>query len=252
MAIILEVKNITKKYQSVGKSIKACDNISFKISAGELVSLLGLNGAGKTTLINIISTAIIPTSGSARVCGFDLSESIAIKKNIAVLHEKNPLYEKMTVKGFLLFCQNIYGIRDDRLILDLCDMWSLTTVLNNPIKNLSKGFKQRVGLVANLVHRPALLILDEPSSGLDAIQQDEFEKNILSLLGKTTVLLCTHNLGQASRICTRHLMLNEGKIFVSGSISDLKEKLLLEHKIKADENFSDEEILKKAFEVFLR
>lgn len=253
MEAILELNNITKKYFTRSTTISACNHISFKINSGESVSLLGLNGAGKTTLINIISTAIIPDSGTALVCGFDLSDTVSIKKNIGVLHEKNPLYEQMSVKNFLHFCQNMHGDDNADFIAALCKTWALDGVLDRPIKNLSKGFKQRVGVAASLVHRPKFLILDEPTSGLDTMQQAEFEKNIAQLLPETTLLLCTHDLAQASRLCMKHIMLSCGTVFASGTIEDLRQKLILENKISNEESISDisdEFVLKKAFEVF--
>lgn len=247
METILKLQNITKKYSDKKNVIVACENISLEIKAGEAVSLLGLNGAGKTTLINIISTFLPPTSGTGKIFNFDLSKSVEIKKRIGVLNEKNPLYEKMTVKNFLTFSQNMYGIDDKNLIEGLCDKWNLTKYKNSIIEKLSKGFKQRVGLVACIVHKPKLLILDEPTSGLDAIQQTEFEKNILELLPKTTLILCTHDLPLASRICTKHIMLNAGKVFCSGSILDFQKELYSKNIIKDGENISVEDVLKEAF-----
>lgn len=247
---ILKLDGITKFYSEGNKKIKACENISFEVKKGEAVSLLGLNGAGKTTLINIISTAVVPTSGVAEVCGFSLDKTLEIKKRLGILHEKNPLYEKMQVMDFLQFVQNMYGIDDKEFIFELCEIWQLDNVKTSFIKNLSKGFKQRVGLVATLSHKPELLILDEPTSGLDAMQQFEFEKQINEILKNKnlTLILCTHDLEQASRLCTRHIMLDCGKIFANGSADTIRKKLLAANAITKNTQPDDKTVLKIAFE----
>ncbi|MEL3907418.1 MAG: ABC transporter ATP-binding protein [Treponemataceae bacterium] len=246
---ILELENITKIFFSRKKKIIACDNISFTVNDGEAVSLLGLNGAGKSTLINIISTQLVASSGTGRVCGFPLDKTLEIKKRLGVLHEKNPLYENMTAFQFLRFCQNMHGIDDEEFILELCEKWTLTDVKNSLIKTLSKGFKQRLGLVACLVHRPKLLILDEPSSGLDTLQQSEFEKNILELIPKLTLLLCTHDLEQAARLCKKHILLAKGKLASKGNIDEIAAELFSMGALDKEKKYTNKEILQKAFEI---
>lgn len=247
--VVLELENITKFFFANKKKVLACDNISFTVNEGEAVSLLGLNGAGKSTLINIVSTQLEASSGSGKVCGFSLDETLEIKKRLGVLHERNPLYENMTAFQFLRFCQNMYGIDDEEFTIKLCEKWALTSVKNSLVKTLSKGFKQRLGLVACLVHRPKLLILDEPSSGLDTLHKCEFEKNIYDLIPKVTLLLCTHDLEQASRICRKHILLAKGKVAAKGSIEEITAELFSKGALDREQKYSDKEILQKAFEI---
>lgn len=250
--VILKLHDITKVFYEGAKKTTACDRVSFKVHAGTAVSLLGLNGAGKSTLINIISTQLEPTSGSAEIFGYSLDAPLEIKKRLGVLHERNPLYENMRVIDFLRFCQNMYGITDAELIDSVCEQWNLSTVQYLPIRNLSKGFKQRVGLAACLVHRPALLILDEPTSGLDAVQQAEFEKNIANLLPETTLLLCTHDLEHAARLCTEHILLAKGRVTAQGTVSDIAETLLSEPFDVISDETASSSTLRRAFEALSR
>lgn len=241
---ILRLRNITKIYSNGGKP--ACHNISFAVNQGERVSLLGLNGAGKSTLIQIISTAITPTSGTAVVCGYDLSEKTRIKQKLGVLYEKNPLYENMRVREFLTFYQNMYGIRNTELIDSLCSEWYLTDAAQNKIAVLSNGYKQRVGLAAVLTHEPELLILDEPTSGLDAVQVTEFEKNIAEHTGGKTLLICTHDLAQALRLCNRHIVLFHGELIASGTINEIAQRLFTDGLIFEADMGNEKKVLETA------
>ena len=248
--VILKLSNITKVFSEGEKKITACDDISFEVCAGTAVSLLGLNGAGKSTLIRIIGTQLEPTSGTASVCGFPLENTLEIKRRLGVLHENNPLYENMTVIEFLRFYQNMYGIEDSELIESICEQWDLSNVRQKIIRNLSKGFKQRVGLAACLVHKPELLILDEPTSGLDALQQSEFEKRILGLLPKTTLLLCTHDLEQAARLCSKHILLVKGRVTAGGTASEIEGRFSHNEPRTTATETNPASILRKAFETF--
>ncbi len=221
---MIEIKNLTKYY---GKK-KAVDNISFTINKGEIVGFLGPNGAGKTTTMSIITGYLSYTDGSVKVDGTEvLDDPIAIKKKIGYLPEQPPLYLDMTVDEYLDFVCDLKHVKENKEthIKEILDMVGIAEVRKRLIRNLSKGYKQRVGLAQALVGDPEILILDEPTVGLDPKQIIEI-RNVIKKLGKTrTVILSSHILPEVSAVCERVVIINKGKIVAEDTPENLsKEK----------------------------
>ena len=215
----ISIRNITKKY---GKQIALSDvNLSFK--KGEIVGFLGPNGAGKSTLMKIICCYIKQDSGNVQVCNLDTEKkSLEIKSKIGYLSEKNPLYTNMYVREYLSFTAKIYKLKNVfSKINDVINKTGLKPVSNKKIKELSKGYQQRVGLAAALIHNPEVLILDEPTTGLDPNQLVEI-RNLIKNVGKTkTVLLSTHIMQEVDKMCNRIVIINKGEIIDDQNISRL-------------------------------
>ncbi len=249
---MLEVKNLSKYYGSEKNKILACNDISFKLNTGEITSLLGLNGAGKSSLINCITGYYTPNNGDVLVDDFSILENeIEVKKRIGVLYEQNPLYSSMTVYDFLHFCAEMHGLEKDLIherVAELMTFWDLDEYSNRSIKNLSKGYKQRVGLAQALLHNPPLLILDEPTSGLDAMQMLSMEKKLFQIAKEKTILISTHNLKQAAHVCSNHILINNGDVIAMGKIYEIKEQL--ENAGCDFDNEDAEYILEQAFVFF--
>lgn len=220
----IEVKNITKLYDEQ----KALDNVSFEVHTGKIVGFLGPNGAGKSTMMKILTGFIPPTSGSAKVCGFDiLTQSMEVKRNVGYLPETNPLYGDMYVKEYLHFVAGMYGIRSNvnALVARMIEMTGLGLEQKKKIRMLSKGYKQRVGLAQALIHDPKVLILDEPTSGLDPNQLVDI-RNLIKELGKQkTVMLSTHIMQEVEAMCEQVIIINRGKIEANQSISTIEQTL---------------------------
>ena len=218
----LQLSQVTKFY---GKRPGIID-FSAAIAQGQLVGLLGPNGAGKTTTIRILTCHMPPTSGQARVCGFDVfSQSLEIRKRLGYLPENCPLYMEMRVIEYLRWSAAMKGLSGsdlDRAVFDALDSCGLDKVRTQVIRTLSKGYRQRVGLAAALVHRPEILVLDEPTIGLDPLQVREFRSLIGSLKGKRTVLISSHILSEIEMLCDSVIILNEGRVVASGSPQDLR------------------------------
>ncbi|GAB4250390.1 MAG: gliding motility-associated ABC transporter ATP-binding subunit GldA [Vicingaceae bacterium] len=218
MSII--VKQVTKKY---GEQ-KALDNVSFKINPGEIIGFLGPNGAGKSTMMKIITCFIPPTSGKVNVCGFDVATNeMEIKRRIGYLPENNPLYLDLYVKEYLELVGGIHKLDHlkDR-INEIIKTVGLDIEQNKKIGELSKGYKQRVGLAQALIHDPEVLILDEPTTGLDPIQLEEI-RNLIKKIGKEkTVMLSTHIMQEVEAICDRVIIINKGKIVADDTTKDLQ------------------------------
>ena len=216
----INIKKINKSYGNE----KALINISFNVAKGEIVGFLGPNGAGKSTLMKIICGYLKQDSGSISICNLDKEENIIlIKSKIGYLSEKNPLYLDMFIKEYLTFIGNIYKINNlDMRISEIIQKTGLELEQHKKINELSKGFKQRVGLAAAMIHNPDVLILDEPTTGLDPNQLDEI-RDLISEFGKEkTVLLSTHIMQEVNKICSRVIIINKGKIADDKLISDLK------------------------------
>jgi len=216
----INIKKINKSYGNE----KALINISFNVAKGEIVGFLGPNGAGKSTLMKIICGYLKQDSGSISICNLDKEENIIlIKSKIGYLSEKNPLYLDMFIKEYLTFIGNIYKINNlDMRISEIIQKTGLEIEQHKKINELSKGFKQRVGLAAAMIHNPDVLILDEPTTGLDPNQLDEI-RDLISEFGKEkTVLLSTHIMQEVNKICSRVIIINKGKIADDKLISDLK------------------------------
>ena len=222
---MIEVKNITKKY---GKAI-AVEDISFEIKEGEIVGLLGPNGAGKSTTMNIITGFIEPTQGTVVINGQDiLKKAKKAKKEIGYMPEGVPLYTDLTVREFVKYMAEIKNVdkktRKEK-IENIISKTGLKEVEKKLIKNLSRGYKQRVSMAGALVGEPKILILDEPTVGLDPKQITEI-RNIIKELGKThTIILSSHILSEVSQICNKVIIINKGKIVAVDTPSNLESKV---------------------------
>ncbi len=218
MSII--VKDITKTY---GKQ-HALDQVSFEVSPGEIIGLLGPNGAGKSTLMKIICCFIPPTSGEVEVYGYNIfDQSLEVRKKIGYLPENNPLYTEMYVREYLRFVAGIYklGRNTQNRIDEMIGITGLQLEQNKKIGALSKGYKQRVGLAQALIHDPDVLILDEPTSGLDPNQLSEIRNLIIEIGKKKTVILSTHIMQEVEAVCTRAIIINQGRIVADDSTGNL-------------------------------
>ncbi|MGO4905596.1 gliding motility-associated ABC transporter ATP-binding subunit GldA [Flavobacterium sp. W20_MBD1_R3] len=213
----IEVTNISKSYGAQ----KALDNISFSINKGEIVGFLGPNGAGKSTLMKILTTYINADEGSAIVNGYDVnSQQKAVQLSIGYLPEHNPLYLDLYVREYLAFNADVYKVAKSR-IDEVIQLTGLTSESHKKIGQLSKGYRQRVGLANALLHNPDVLILDEPTTGLDPNQLMEI-RNVIKNVGKDkTVFLSTHIMQEVEAICDRVIIINNGKIVTDKKLDNL-------------------------------
>lgn len=216
----IKVENISKYYGAQA----ALSDVSFQISSGEVVGFIGPNGAGKSTMMKIITCFIPSSEGKTEVCGYDVQEeSIAVKKKIGYLPENNPLYHDMFVKEYLNFVAQIHKI-DNRKekVAAMVETVGLTREQNKKIGALSKGYKQRVGLAQAIIHDPEVLILDEPTSGLDPNQLVDI-RGLISKIGETkTVMLSTHIMQEVEAICSRAMIIKDGKVVKDDSIQNIQ------------------------------
>ena len=229
---MIEVKNLSKSYGDK----KAVDNISFKANDGEILGFLGPNGAGKSTTMNILTGYLSSTSGEAYINGKEILENpIAAKRDIGYLPEQPPLYLDMTVREYLYFVYELKGCRLPRNthLKEICELVKIDNVFDRIIKNLSKGYKQRVGLAQALVGNPGVLILDEPTVGLDPKQIIEI-RTLIKKLGKNhTVILSSHILSEVQAVCDRIVVINQGKIVADDTADNLSSSLSADHKLIA-------------------
>ncbi len=221
---MIEVRNLTKRY----RDLVAIDQVSFDVGKGEILGFLGRNGAGKTTCMRILTGFLPATSGSAKVAGFDVFEQpLEVKRRVGYLPEQPPLYLDMTVYAYLKFVAAIKGVPRAKVKSEMERVANLTAigaVMDRVIANLSKGFRQRVGLAQALLNDPEVLILDEPTVGLDPIQVREFRDLIRSLAGKHTVILSTHILSEITATCQRVLVIRQGKVVACDDLQALTKK----------------------------
>lgn len=228
---MITVKNVTKRY---GK-FKAIDNISFEINDGEIVGLLGPNGAGKSTTMNILTGFIEPTEGEVIINGYNISKKTKkAKKCIGYMPEGVPLYKDMTVKEFVTYMAELKGVKKDKIKESveqaIQDTW-LQNVRKVLIKNLSKGYKQRVSMAGALVGNPEIIILDEPTVGLDPKQIIEI-RNLIKKLGKNhTLIISSHILSEISQICEKVIIINKGQIVAVDSPEHLEDTVNVENAI---------------------
>ncbi len=214
----IKVQNISKTYGNQ----KALDNISFSIKKGEIVGFLGPNGAGKSTTMKIINGFVKPTDGKVFVNDIDVLEnSIEAQKVIGYLPEHNPLYLEMYVKEYLNFCAAIHKV-DKKEIAAIIKKIGLKTESHKKIKQLSKGYRQRVGLASALLHNPDILILDEPTTGLDPNQLVEIRGLIKGIGANKTVLFSTHILQEVEAICSRVIIINKGVIVADKQLDEVE------------------------------
>ncbi|MBL86984.1 MAG: gliding motility-associated ABC transporter ATP-binding subunit GldA [Winogradskyella sp.] len=215
----IEVNNISKLY----KDQKALNNVSFKVNDAEIVGFLGPNGAGKSTMMKILTTYIEASEGNANVNGFDVTEDKKnVQKSVGYLPEHNPLYTDLYVKEYLNFNANVYGTPKSR-IDEVIELTGLTPEAHKKIGQLSKGYRQRVGLANALLHNPDVLILDEPTTGLDPNQLVDI-RNLIRDIGKEkTVFLSTHIMQEVEAMCDRVIIINKGEVVADKYLKDLRE-----------------------------
>ncbi|CZT56140.1 ABC transporter ATP-binding protein [Solibaculum mannosilyticum] len=229
---MIEVQNLCKQYGP----IKAVQDISFNINEGEIVGFLGPNGAGKSTTMNILTGYLSASSGKVTVGGVDILEDpMGVKKQIGYLPEQPPLYLDMTVKEYLNFIYNLKGLKLSRKahIDEVCHLVRIDHVYNRLIGNLSKGYKQRVGVAQALLGNPKVLILDEPTVGLDPKQIIEI-RNLIKHLGRNhTIILSSHILSEVQAVCERLIVINQGQIVADGTPTELSNSLRTDHKLVA-------------------
>ena len=238
---MIEAISLAKHYGS----LVAIQDVSFTVEKGEIVGFLGPNAAGKTTTMRILTGYMPPTSGTARIAGFDVVEQpLEVRRRIGYLPENVPLYEDMTVRDYLSYMGTLRGVprRDlSRRVAEVMDAVKLDDCADTLIFKLSKGYRQRVGLAQALVHKPEVLILDEPTVGLDPGQVIEVRQLIKSLGGQHTVILSTHILSEASAVCGRVIIIHEGRIVAADTPENLtrrlrgSQRILLEVRGPADE-----------------
>ena len=218
----IEVTQLTKQYET---GQRAVDQISFSLKAGEIVGFLGPNGAGKSTTMKILTGYLPATEGTVMVEGFDVSKSpMEVRQHIGYLPEHNPLYLDLYVKEFLRFSGRLHGLNGGKLtqrVSDMIDLVGLTREQGKKISQLSKGYRQRVGLAQALLHDPAVLVLDEPTTGLDPNQLADI-RNVIKQAGRNkTVLFSTHIMQEVEALCDRVIIINRGKIVADGALSQL-------------------------------
>jgi len=246
---MIQVEHLTKRY--AGKT--AIHNLNFQVNQGEIVGFLGPNGAGKSTTMRILAGFLPPTSGCASVAGYNVFEnSVEARSHLGYMPEDVPLYREMRVREYLSFRGALKGLSRKKLkqrleaVTELC---SLTDVSKKLISTLSKGYRQRVGLADALIHEPDLLILDEPTIGLDPNQIRQVRQLIRELSQKHTILLSTHILSEVSATCGRVIIINNGEILADDTPADLVKKMRTAGRIRLEINPSQQndaiEVLKK-------
>ena len=221
---MIQVSHITKIYDGQ----RALDDVSFSAQKGEVVGLLGPNGAGKSTLMKILTCFIPPTEGEVTICGHSIYEdSLAVRREIGYLPEHNPLYTDMYVREFLRFAAGVYGMKHCRdRVEEMIELVGLTPESNKRIGQLSKGYRQRVGLAQALIHNPKVLILDEPTTGLDPNQLEEIRSVIKNAGKDKVVLLSTHIMQEVEAMCSRAIIINHGRIVSDDHIEHITSQQL--------------------------
>ena len=221
---MIELQQVSRYFGEVA----AAKDISFTVEKGEIVGFLGPNAAGKTTTMRILTTFLPATSGTAKVAGFDVhEESMQVRKRIGYLPESPPLYHDMRVRDYLDFVAKIKGVAPvdrKKSVTEVMGKVAIDNVSNRVIKHLSKGYKQRVGIAQALVHNPDVLILDEPTVGLDPTQIIEVRELIKSLAGDHTIILSTHILPEVSMTCERVIIINKGVVVAKDTTAGLTSK----------------------------
>ncbi|MDH3347468.1 MAG: ABC transporter ATP-binding protein [Desulfobulbaceae bacterium] len=219
---MIKVENLTRKYGD----FFAVDDVSFKISPGEIVGLLGHNGAGKTTIMKMITGFLEPTSGHAMVDGFSLDENLQeIQGKIGYLPENCPVYPEMTVIDYLDYAASLHGLSDKEKparIREAIEKTELQPKAMQLISTLSRGYRQRVGVAQAILHKPKILILDEPTNGLDPTQIQHMRELVKNLAAEATIIISTHILHEVQAICDRVLIIRNGKMAMDSKLADLQ------------------------------
>ncbi|WP_431285535.1 ABC transporter ATP-binding protein [Humitalea sp. 24SJ18S-53] len=212
MERLIEIERLTKRFGS----FTAVDDVSFTVARGEVLGFLGPNGAGKSTTMRMLAGFMAPSAGTARICGHDVQDdSVAARRALGFLPEGAPTYPEMTVEGFLAFCASVRGFKgSDRrqVVEDAMTVTALEGVRLQPVETLSKGFKRRVGLAQALLHDPEVLVLDEPTDGLDPNQKHDVRRLIELLAPTKAIVISTHILEEVGAICTRAVVIARGRI----------------------------------------
>lgn len=221
---MIEVDALEKRFDGV----IAVDSLSFTVKPGEVLGFLGPNGAGKSTTMKMITGFLSPTSGTARICGHDIQQDpVEAKKLIGYLPEGAPAYGDMTVTEFLLFIAEVRGIAASERkarVQQVADQVHLNAVLHKPVSTLSKGFGRRVGLAQAIIHDPKVLILDEPTDGLDPNQKHEVRKLIQGMAEDKIIIISTHILEEVNAVCNRAMIIAQGRMLADGTPTELMER----------------------------
>lgn len=229
---MIEVQGLTRYYGS----FPAVRDVSFEIPDRVIVGFLGLNGAGKSTVLKVLGGLLPPSAGSVKVGGIDVMDAPdSVRERIGFLPEEPPLYREMRVGDFLRWCGELKGIRGedlDKRLAEVLKICHLTDVEHRLIENLSHGYRKRVGIAQAIIHRPQLVILDEPISGLDPVQIVEMRQVLKRLKGTCTVLISSHILSEISQTCDQILVLHKGRIVAEGSEAELSERLQAKSRVK--------------------
>ena len=217
MAALIEIERLTKRFGA----FTAVDDVSFSVDRGEVVGFLGPNGAGKSTTMKMLAGFVTPSAGTARICGKDVvDDPVAAKRSLGYLPEGAPTYPEMTVTAFLKFVARIRGYRGieaGERVEDAMDLTQLQGVRLQPIETLSKGFKRRVGLAQSLLHDPPVLVLDEPTDGLDPNQKHEVRDLIRRMAPDKAIVISTHILEEVGAVCTRAIIIARGKVLADST-----------------------------------
>jgi len=221
VAALIEIEGLTKRFGA----FTAVDNVSFSVARGEVVGFLGPNGAGKSTTMRMLAGFITPTLGTARICGEDVVERpVAAKRHLGFLPEGAPTYPEMNVLAFLTFCMRARGFSAGDAaarVAHAMQMTQLEGVRLQPVETLSKGFKRRVGLAAALAHDPPVLVLDEPTDGLDPNQKHEVRNLIRAMAPDKAIIISTHILEEVGAVCTRALVIARGRVVADATPAEL-------------------------------
>ena len=217
---IIKINNVSKNY----KNIKALNNISLSINEGELYGLLGVNGAGKTTLLKILSGLTDPTSGDFVVDGLTNKNMDEIKRIIDISPQESAVAKNLTVLENLKFFQDLYNQKDDNYLNEIIDDLGLSEVINQRAKTLSGGYQRRLSIALGLISKPKILLLDEPTLGLDVIARRELWKIVNKFKGKITIILTSHYLEEIEALCDRVAIMSKGDLLIEGTIDEIKEK----------------------------
>jgi len=221
---MIEVRELRKAYGP----IVAVDGISFKVALGDVLGFLGPNGAGKSTTMKMLSCFVAPDSGTATIAGHDiLRDSVAVRRAVGYVAENAPAYEEMTVDSFLRFVCDARGIKGSAradAVDRIAETCAVTTVMHQPVGTLSKGFRRRVGLAQALIHDPGVLILDEPTDGLDPNQKHEVRQLIKGLAKKKCIVVSTHILEEVEAVCNRMIIIDAGRLLVDSTPSELRKR----------------------------
>ena len=221
MSEMLRIRELTKRFGA----LTAVDNISLAVDRGEVLGFLGPNGAGKSTTMKMVTGFLSPTSGTAEVCGFDVTQDpIEVKRRVGYLPEGAPLYEDMTPLAFLNFVSEVRGTASREragAIERAAGMINITDVMHQPIGTLSKGYKRRVGLAQAIIHDPEVLILDEPTDGLDPNQKHEVRELIAKMAEDKAIVISTHLLEEVEAVCTRATIISRGRVVTDGTPEEL-------------------------------